>query len=134
MKKAFSLMEVIISIVILSFVMITLIQIRNENIFLVSKSNQKNYIEDYIMLSIDFNDDILDKNENIFLSDKYNFENDDIRKVLKDIQIDIQDKKLESKNINSEFNINMKTNIFYRDIKLQNSDFTKKLYKINIDL
>ncbi|MCG3684553.1 type IV pilus modification PilV family protein [Aliarcobacter butzleri] len=134
MKKAFSLMEVIISIVILSFVMITLIQIRNENIFLVSKSNQKNYIEDYIMLSIDFNDDILDKNENIFLSDKYNFENDDIRKELKDIQIDIQDKKLESKNINSEFNINMKTNIFYRDIKLQNSDFTKKLYKINIDL
>ena len=127
-------MEVIISIVILSFVMITLIQIRNENIFLVSKSNQKNYIEDYIMLSIDFNDDILDKNENIFLSDKYNFENDDIRKELKDIQIDIQDKKLESKNINSEFNINMKTNIFYRDIKLQNSDFTKKLYKINIDL
>lgn len=134
MKKAFSLMEVIISIVILSFVMITLIQIRNENIFLVSKSNQKNYIEDYIILSIDFNDDILDKNENIFLSDKYNFENDDIRKELKDIQIDIQDKKLESKNINSEFNINMKTNIFYRDIKLQNSDFTKKLYKINIDL
>ena len=134
MKKAFSLMEVIISIVILSFVMITLIQIRNENIFLVSKSNQKNYIEDYIILSIDFNDDILDKNENIFLSDKYNFENDDIRKELKDIQIDIQDKKLESKNINSEFNINMKTNILYRDIKLQNSDFTKKLYKINIDL
>ncbi|WP_157352944.1 type IV pilus modification PilV family protein [Aliarcobacter butzleri] len=134
MKKAFSLMEVIISIVILSFVMITLIQIRNENIFLVSKSNQKNYIEDYIILSIGFNDDILDKNENIFLSDKYNFENDDIRKELKDIQIDIKDKKLESKNINSEFNINMKTNILYRDIKLQNSDFTKKLYKINIDL
>ncbi|MFW2579700.1 type IV pilus modification PilV family protein [Aliarcobacter butzleri] len=134
MKKAFSLMEVIISIVILSFVMITLIQIRNENIFLVSKGNQKNYIEDYIILSIDFNDDILDKNENIFLSDKYNFENDDIRKELKDIQIDIKDKKLESKNINSEFNINMKTNILYRDIKLQNSDFTKKLYKINIDL
>ncbi|MFX4219286.1 type IV pilus modification PilV family protein [Aliarcobacter butzleri] len=134
MKKAFSLMEVIISIVILSFVMITLIQIRNENIFLVSKSNQKNYIEDYIILSIDFNDDILDKNENIFLSDKYNFENDDIRKELKDIQIDIKDKKLKSKNINSEFNINMKTNILYRDIKLQNSDFTKKLYKINIDL
>ena len=83
MKKAFSLMEIIISIVILSFVMISLIQIKMNNIFLVSKVNENSSLEEYALLSIDFNDNILDKNESIFLSDKYNFQNDDIKISLK---------------------------------------------------
>ena len=59
MKKAFSLMEVIISVVILSVVMLTLLQIKSGNIYLVSKSDQKSKINDYILMAVDFNNKII---------------------------------------------------------------------------
>ena len=65
MKKAFSLMEVIISVVILSVVMITLLKIKSDNIYLVSKSEQKSKFNDYILMAIDFSDKPNNKNENI---------------------------------------------------------------------
>jgi len=131
-KKAFSLMEVIISVAILSFVMITLIQIRNENIFMVSKNNEKSRKEEYILLAIDFNDDILDKNENIWLLDIYNFENSNIRSELESISVDIKD---EIKNIKAkENNMKLQIGIFYRGINLVNIDFKKKIYSFNLNL
>lgn len=132
MKKAFSLMEIIISIVILSFVMISLIQIKMNNIFLVSKVNKNSSLEEYALLSIDFNDNILDKNESIFLSDKYNFQNDDIKISLKEIEINIKDEKKESKNISSEFNVNIKSDLFYRKFEFKNSNLNKKIYQMNL--
>ena len=132
MKKAFSLMEIIISIVILSFVMISLIQIKMNNIFLVSKVNENSSLEEYALLSIDFNDNILDKNESIFLSDKYNFQNDDIKISLKEIEIYIKDEKKESKNISSEFNVNIKSDLFYRKFEFKNSNLNKKIYQMNL--
>ncbi len=132
MKKAFSLMEIIISIVILSFVMISLIQIKMNNIFLVSKVNENSSLEEYALLSIDFNDNILDKNESIFLSDKYNFQNDDIKISLKEIEINIKDEKKESKNISSEFNVNIKSDLFYRKFEFKNSNLNKKIHQMNL--
>lgn len=133
MKKAFSLMEVIISIVILSFVMITLLQIKSENIFLISKSDQKVKINDYILLAIDFKNNIEDKNEEIDLYKNYKFENEDIRKELKDIKVTIKDEKIESESINSDSNtINITT--FSRTFSLENSDIKKKLYSFKIEL
>ena len=83
MKKAFSLMEVIIAIVILSVVMVALLKIKSENISIVSKSEQKIKLNEYILLAIDFKDKIENKNEDISL-EKYKYENDDLRKELKD--------------------------------------------------
>lgn len=71
-------MEVIISSVILSVVMITLLQIKSDNIYLVSKSEQKIKLNDYILLAIDSKDEILNKNE-------------DLRK---DIKVSIEDEKI----------------------------------------
>ena len=131
--KAFSLMEVIISIVILSFVMITLLQIKSENIFLISKSNEKIKLNDYILLAIDFKNHIEDKNEEIDLYKNYKFENEDIRKELKDIKVTIKDEKIDSKSINSNSNtINITT--FSRTFSLENSDIQKKLYSFKLEL
>jgi len=132
-KKAFSLMEVIISITILSFVMLTLIQIKNENIFMVSKNNEKSRIEEYALLAIDFNDDVLGKNENIWLLDIYNFENNnDIRNELKDIAVEIKD---EIKNIKEKKNnMQLQIEIFYREINLVNFNFNKKIYSFSLNL
>ena len=65
MKKAFSFMEVIISVVILSVVMITLLKIKSDNIYLVSKSEQKSKFNDYILMAINFSDTTKNKNETI---------------------------------------------------------------------
>lgn len=132
MKKAFSLMEVIIAIVILSVVMVALLKIKSENISIVSKSEQKIKLNEYILLAIDFKDKIENKNEDISL-EKYKYENDDLRKELKDIKVSIKDEKIDTRTImNGSNNINV--TIFSRTFSLENSDIKKKLYSFKIEL
>ena len=132
MKKAFSLMEVIISIVILSVVMVALLKIKSENISIVSKSEQKIKLNEYILLAIDFKDKIENKNEDISL-EKYKYENDEIRKELRDVKVSIKDEKIETESINGRFNsINITT--FSRTFGFENNDFKKKLYGFKIEL
>ena len=133
MKKAFSLMEVIISIVILSVVMITLLQIKSDNIHLVSKSDKKVKINDYILLAIDFKNEILNKNEDIDISKNKKYENEDIQQELKDTNVIIKDEKMKLESINSRFNsLNITT--FTRTFNLDNTDVKKKLYSFKIEL
>lgn len=131
MKKAFSLMEVIISIVILSVVMVALLKIKSENISIVSKSEQKIKLNEYILLAINF-EDIENKNEDISL-EKYKYENDDLRKELKDIKVSIKDEKIKSESINTGFN-NINITTISRTFSLENSDIKKKLYSFKIEL
>jgi len=125
-------MEVIISIVILSVVMVALLKIKSENISIVSKSEQKIKLNEYILLAIDFKDKIENKNEDISL-EKYKYENDDLRKELKDIKVSIKDEKIDTRTImNGSNNINV--TIFSRTFSLENSDIKKKLYSFKIEL
>lgn len=133
MKKAFSLMEVIISIVILSVVMVALLKIKSENISIVSKSEQKIKLNEYILLAVDFKDKIVIKNENINLANKYNYENDEIRKELRDVKVSIKDEKIETKSINNGFN-NINITTFSRTFGFENNDLKKKLYGFKIEL
>lgn len=126
-------MEVIIAIVMLSVVMIALLKIKSENIFLVSKSNENTKANEYILLAVDFKDEILNKNEYIFLDKKYQYSNDNVRRELKDIKISIKDDKVESKSIQSDLN-NIKTTIFSRTYSLENSNIKKKIYSFKIEL
>ena len=132
-KDAFSLMEVIISVVILSVVMMTLLQIKSDNIFLVSKSEEKNKSNDYILMALSFNDNISNKNETILLDKKFVYENEEINNELKDKKIFIKDEKIESISIESSTNSINITN-FYRNFSLENSDTQKKIYTFKIEL
>lgn len=132
-KDAFSLMEVIISVVILSVVMMTLLQIKSDNIFLVSKSEEKNKSNDYILMALSFNDNISNKNETISLDKKFVYENEEINNELKDKKIFIKDEKIESISIESSTNSINITN-FYRNFSLENSDTQKKIYTFKIEL
>lgn len=126
-------MEVIIAIVMLSVVMITLLKIKSENIFLISKNDENTKSNDYVLLSVDFEDEISNKNEDIFLDKKYQYINDDVRKELKDIKILIKDEKIESKSIESDLNY-INTTIFSRTYSLENSNIKKKIYTFKIEL
>lgn len=131
MKKAFSLVEVIIAITMLSVVMITLLQIKSDNIFMISKSDENAKLNDYALLAIELRT-ADNKNENLFLDKVYSFENDDLRKELKDIKIKIEDKKEESTAIDNEL---MKINITtYSTTYSIKEDFKKKIYSFKIEL
>lgn len=131
MKKAFSLVEVIIAITMLSVVMITLLQIKSDNIFMISKSDEKAKLNDYALLAIELRT-ADNKNENLFLDKVYSFENDDLRKELKDIKIKIEDKKEKSTAIDNEL---MKINITtYSTTYSIKEDFKKKIYSFKIEL
>jgi len=132
-KKAFSLMEVIISVVILSVVMITLLQIKSNNIQLASKSEEKNKSNDYILMALSFNDSITNKNESVLIDKKYTYDNEEINEEIKNRKVNIKDDKLESKTIESHRNsINISTS--FRSFSLENSDIQKKIYTFKIEL
>jgi Tfp pilus assembly protein PilV len=131
MKKSFSLMEVIITIVMLTVVMITLLQVKSDNIFLVSKSNEKSQQSDYIQLAINMNNEDK-KNGNIFLKDVYKFKNNDIRKEVKSIKIKVKNTQIDSKDYNAEVvNFKIITNATIYSI---NDDIKKYIYTFKIKL
>ena len=131
MKKAFSLVEVVIAITMLSVVMITLLQIKSDNIFMISKSDEKAKLNDYALLAIELRT-ADNKNENLFLGRTYSFENDDLRKELKDIKVKIKDTKEKSTAIDNEL---MKINITtYSTTYSIKEDFKKKIYSFKIEL
>lgn len=123
-------MEVIIAVVMLSVVMLTLLQIKSDNIFLVSKSNDQSKLIDYIQLvaNIDNEDK---KNENIFLNKLYEFKNDDIRKEFKDIKIKVKSEQIDSKDYNTN-SVNFK--IITNENSYSIDDTKKNIYTFKIEL
>lgn len=132
-KDAFSLMEVIISVVILSVAMIALLQIKSENIHMVSKSDDRVKNNDHIIMAINFDEPINEKNETIYIDKKFNYSNEKIRTELNSVKIEIKDEKGELKSIKTDINsINITT--YNRAFSSQNSDIKKKLYSFKIEL
>jgi len=123
-------MEVIISIVMLSVVMLTLLQIKSDNIFLVSKSAEKSKLVEYIQLVINMSNEDK-KNENVYLDSVYKFKNDEIRKEFKDIKIKVKSDQIDSKEYNTNsvnFKIITNSNTYTID------DIKKNIYTFKIEL
>ena len=133
-KKSFSLMEVIIAVMILSVVMVALLQIKTENIFLISKTNERIKLNEYVQLSIDLKKVNEENIENIefFLDKKYPFVNDDIRKELKDIKVDIREKKEDEYKIETPSE-NLNVTIYSRTYSI-NEDIKKKIFNFKFEL
>ncbi len=131
MKKSFSLMEVIIAVVMLSVVMLTLLQIKSDSIFIVSKNNEQSKLIDYMQLVVNMSNEEK-KNENIFLDRIYNFDNDEIRKEFKDIKIKVKSEQVDSQDYNTDsVNFKIITNANSYSI---NADIKKNIYTFKIEL
>jgi type II secretory pathway pseudopilin PulG len=133
-KKSFSLIEVVIAVSILSVVMVSLLQIKSDNIFLISKTNDQSKLNDYIQLAVDFKkiNQENQENEEIFLDKKFTFENDDIRKELKDIKVKIREEKENASKIDTDSqSLNITT--YSRVYSIDNS-IKKKIYNFKIEL
>ena len=127
-------MEVIIAVMILSVVMVALLQIKTENIFLISKTNERIKLNEYVQLSIDLKKVNEENSENIefFLDKKYPFVNDDIRKELKEIKVDIREKKEDEYKIETPSE-NLNVTIYSRTYSI-NEDIKKKIFNFKFEL
>ena len=93
MKKAISLVEVLISVALLSIVITAVFQMQQNNLFYLEKFKNTSLYSSYISLIVEQSDSSKLKNTTIYLSDKVNFDDDDIRKELKEIKIKIKDEE-----------------------------------------
>lgn len=127
-------MEVIIAVMILSVVMVALLQIKTENIFLISKTNERVKLNEYVQLSVDLKKVNEESSEDIelFLDKKYPFVNDDIRKELKEIKVDIREKKEDEYKIETPSE-NLNVTIYSRTYSI-NEDIKKKIFNFKFEL
>ena len=124
-KKAISLIEVIIAITLLSFVIVVLLNLKEQNFFLLNKV--KNSFSNNTYLSPLVYSSKIDelRNENIYLSDVIVFKDDDNNRFIKKIKINVKDKlyskqdldlgisKIEFTQIKSTYKTQNSTKIFY---------------------
>lgn len=127
-------MEVIIAVMILSVVMVALLQIKTENIFLISKTNERVKLNEYIQLSVDLKkvNEESTKSTEIYLDEKYPFVNEDIRKELKEIKVVIREEKEDEYKIETPTqDLNITT--YSRTYNIEN-DIKKKIFNFKIEL
>ncbi len=91
-KQAISLVEVLVSVMLISVVIVSLLQIKENNLHFLDKSKDMVKYNSYIsMIALDGNI----KDGNVYLGDKINFNDDDIRKELKTVRIKVKNEDLE---------------------------------------
>lgn len=130
-KKAFSLMEVIISVTLLSVVMLSLLQIKSNNIFILQKASSEEKNKEYLSMAID-SKPYSKRNENIYLSRLFNIQDDDLRKELKQAKIKVKDEILDTKDYKNN-EVLLKITSFKTSYSLENG-IKKDIYKFKLEL
>lgn len=124
-------MEVIVAVMVLSVVMVALLQVKSDNIFLISKADETKEFKEYLSMAFNL-DEVETRNENIFLSRKFDFEDDKLRRELKPIKVKVKDELIDTKLIKNDsydFNVVTYETSYSIDKKIQ-----KKIYSFKIEL
>lgn len=131
MKNAFSLMEVLIATALLSFIMISLFQIKSNNIFILNKSLDEEKNKDFLIMSVDTKD-YENRNKSVYLDKLFNIEDDDYRRELKEIKIKIKDDILKTREIKID-NLNFTISEFKTSFSFENG-MQRDIYRFKIEL
>jgi hypothetical protein len=92
-KQALSLVEVLVSVMLISVVIVSILQIKENNLNFLDKTKDRfKYISYISMVALDESKKLEDKN--IYLDKVIDFKDDDIRKELKLIKIKLKDEQL----------------------------------------
>ena len=132
MKKSFTLIEVIIAVSILSIVITSTLQIRQNNLDYLDKYNQSKLYNEYASLAniYDFKNQ-LDVNTHVYLDELIKFEDDDIRKELKNIKVYIKNEIINNIDLSSEDFI-LSINIVKSNFKIENK-INKNFYSFKLE-
>lgn len=131
MKKAFTLMEVIIAVSLLSVVMLSLFQVKGNNIFILEKSKENKKQNEYLSLVMD-STEYSKRNENVYLDKYFNILDDDIRREFKEIKIKIKDEILEEKDVIYD-DILFKIGQYKTTFSLEKG-ISKNIYRFNLEI
>ncbi len=119
MKKGFLLVEVIISIMLISGVVLTLFQIKSINFSFLEKINDNKETNISIILTALNNKEVSIKNQKFYLTDIVELRNDEIRKKFKNISVNEKIEKIDTKEILSE-NLSIKMEIYESKYSIDN--------------
>ena len=126
MRQSLSLIEVLISVMLISVVIVSMLQIKENNIHFIEKSKDSIKYNEYIsMIAFDKS-----TNGKIYLSDKVNFKDDDIRRDLKNIKIEKKIENLESLEFSAD-EYNLRVDIEEISFKIDKK-FEKKFYRFSL--
>ena len=131
MKKSFSLIEVLIAISLLSVVIIALLQIKQNNIFFLSKFNHSLKYNQLLNISVNEIKKNNLRNTHIYLDEIVDFKDDEIRKLLKNTKVYIKDKQLQTIDLSNDEYI-LRINTYETNYKIENK-ISKKFYTFRIE-
>ena len=113
-KPALSLVEVLISVMLLTVVISTVLQIKENNIFFLEKFKNTSLNNSYISLVV--SNDTNKNDTNIYLGDRVNFDDDEIRREFKTIKIKVKNEDGED--------IELPKNDYIPSVKVFNSAYS----------
>lgn len=132
MKKSFTLIETIGAITIISFVLVVLLQIKENNIFFLQKVEESTKKDMDIALLIGLSDfNFTKESKKVYLKDLITVKDDDIRKNLKDISFDSNIKEKDAIEIDNDI-LPIKFSIFEQKYQLKDGT-SKKLYNFGLE-
>jgi prepilin-type N-terminal cleavage/methylation domain-containing protein len=102
MKKAFSLIEVLIAVALLSVVIVALIKMGQNNLFLLEKFKTTNTTSGYNSLAFFGIDENQTTDKKIYLDEVVDFKDDDLRRKLKEIKVVVKNEQLEDEKIEAD--------------------------------
>lgn len=128
-KKSFTLIEVIIAVSLLSVVLLSLFQVRSNNIFILEKTDEKIKDKQYLSMVYDTKG-YSKRNENIYLDRYFNIKDDDLRRKLKEIKIKVKDEILDLNVIKTDM-YNIRIQEFETSYSIENK-ITKNIYRFEL--
>jgi type II secretory pathway pseudopilin PulG len=131
MKKSFTLIEVIIAVSLLSVVLLSLFQVRSNNIFILEKTDEKIKDKQYLSMVYDTKG-YSKRNENIYLDRYFNIKDDDLRRKLKEVKIKVKDEILDLNVIKTDI-YNIRIQEFETSYSIENK-ITKNIYRFELSL
>lgn len=132
MKKAFSLMEVLVAVTLLTIVIAAVLQVQQNNLFFVDKFKTSATLDEYISIAaIEQNQSKELRNKNVYLDKVIDFKDDDIRRNLKNVKVSIKDKEGKEVDLSTdEYSLIMKH--YESQYSIENK-INKKLYTFELE-
>lgn len=124
-------MEIIIATSLISIVMLSLFQVKGNNIFLVEKSKESKKQNDYVSLLMDTKE-YAKKNKNVYLDKYFNIKDDDIRREFKKIKIKVTDSILSNDTLKMD-NFNLQISKFKTSYSFEKG-ISKDIYRFKLEL
>lgn len=128
MKRSFSLLETIISVMLLSVTILTLLKLKDNNLFILSTSDQRASYDGYISIhssSSEQTDETINFKNYIDLSD------DKLRKKLKDQKIEYKHQLSDSIELSYK-TMDIKLNIYKESYKSKESG-NKEFFRVTLN-